>query len=133
MRADLRVLCTSAAGAEYKNGENGENGGTFTQDDIHANSLPYGGSFGGIGGASGLDTQGGCGGLFIDSSICSNTSVNGTSATLGAPTITNGSIDFAQAGAGGGGGGWSENATNFPNPGSGAQGQGGYVLLIWQK
>ena len=124
---------TSAAGAEYKNGENGENGGTFTQDDIHANSLPYGGSYGGLGGMSGIDTKGGCGGLFIDSSICTNNTVNGTNTTFTTPTISNGNIDYAQAGAGGGGGGWSENATNFPNPGSGAQGQGGYVLLIWQK
>ena len=124
---------TSAAGAEYKNGENGENGGTFTQDDIHANSLPYGGSFGGIGGASGLDTQGGCGGLFIDSSICTNNTVNGTNTTFTTPTISNGNIDYAQAGAGGGGGGWSENTSLYPSPGSGAQGQGGYVLLIWQK
>ena len=124
---------TSAAGAEYKNGENGENGGTFTQDDIHANSLPYGGSFGGIGGASGLDTQGGCGGLFIDSSICTNNTVNGTNTTFTTPTISNGNIDYAQAGAGGGGGGWSENTSLYPSPGSGAQGQGGYVLLMWEK
>ena len=124
---------TSAAGAEYKNGENGKNGGTFTQDDIHANSLPYGGSFGGIGGASGLDTQGGCGGLFIDSSICTNNTVNGTNTTFTTPTISNGNIDYAQAGAGGGGGGWSENTSLYPSPGSGAQGQGGYVLLMWEK
>ena len=124
---------TSAAGAEYKNGENGENGETYTKDDTHANSLPYGGSYGGLGGMSGIDTKGGCGGLFIDSSICTNNTVNGTNTTFTTPTISNGNIDYAQAGAGGGGGGWSENATNFPNPGSGAQGQGGYVLLIWQK
>ena len=124
---------TSAAGAEYKNGENGENGGTFTQDDIHANSLPYGGSYGGIGGMSGIDTKGGCGGLFIDSSICTNNTVNGTNTTFTTPTISNGNIDYAQAGAGGGGGGWSENTSLYPSPGSGAQGQGGYVLLMWQK
>ena len=124
---------TSAAGAEYKNGENGENGGTFTQDDIHANSLPYGGSFGGLGGMSGIDTKGGCGGLFIDSSICTNNTVNGTNTTFTTPTISNGNIDYAQAGAGGGGGGWSENTSLYPSPGSGAQGQGGYVLLMWEK
>ena len=124
---------TSAAGAEYKNGENGENGGTFTQDDIHANSLPYGGSYGGLGGMSGIDTKGGCGGLFIDSSICTNNTVNGTNTTFTTPTISNGNIDYAQAGAGGGGGGWSENTSLYPSPGSGAQGQGGYVLLMWEK
>ena len=124
---------TSAAGAEYKNGENGENGETYTKDDTHANSLPYGGSYGGLGGMSGIDTKGGCGGLFIDSSICTNNTVNGTNTTFTTPTISNGNIDYAQAGAGGGGGGWSENASLYPSPGSGAQGQGGYVLLIWQK
>ena len=124
---------TSAAGAEYKNGENGENGETYTKDDTHANSLPYGGSYGGLGGMSGIDTKGGCGGLFIDSSICTNNTVNGTNTTFTTPTISNGNIDYAQAGAGGGGGGWSENASLYPSPGSGAQGQGGYVLLMWEK
>ena len=124
---------SNTSNIEYKNGNKGENGETYTKDDTHANSLPYGGSYGGLGGMSGIDTKGGCGGLFIDSSICTNNTVNGTNTTFTTPTISNGNIDYAQAGAGGGGGGWSENTSLYPSPGSGAQGQGGYVLLLWEK
>ena len=118
---------------KYKNGSKGEDGGSFTKDDTHSNSTNYGGSYGGVGGVSGIDTKGSCSGLFIDSSICSNTTVNGITNTFVAPIINNTAIDYGQAGAGGGGGGWSENTILYPNPGSGSQGQGGYVFIYWRE
>lgn len=118
---------------KYKNGSKGEDGGSFTKDDTHSNSTNYGGSYGGVGGVSGINTKGSCAGLFIDSSICSNTNVNGVTNTFVAPKVNNTAIDYGQAGAGGGGGGWSENTTVYPNPGSGSQGQGGYVFIYWRE
>ena len=123
---------TDTTNIEYKNGSKGDDANTFTKNDTHANSLPYGGSYGGIGGTSGIDTKGGCGGLFIDVSICSNTMVNGIYPQFVAPYSSSSSINYGQAGAGGGGGGWSENVINYPNPGAGSQGQDGYVLLYWR-
>ena len=123
---------TDTTNIEYKNGSKGDDANTFTKNDTHANSLPYGGSYGGIGGTSGIDTKGGCGGLFIDVSICSNTMVNGIYPQFVAPNSSSSSINYGQAGAGGGGGGWSENVINYPNPGAGSQGQDGYVFLYWR-
>ena len=113
---------------KYKNGVNGSDANVITVDA----SNPYGGSYGGNGGTSGLDTKGGCGGLYVNSSICTNTGVNGMIATFVAPT----SIETAQygsAGSGGAGGGWSENTVFHPNPGGGSQGQNGYVYLYWSE
>ena len=111
----------------YKHGYNGANAGEIT---INA-ANPYGGSYGGTGGTSGLDVKGGCGGMFIDSTVCSNTTVNGTYVAFISPGDVFEASEYGSAGAGGGGGGWSENTTFYPNPGSGAQGQNGYVYLYW--
>ena len=111
----------------YKHGFDGASAGEIT---INA-ANPYGGSYGGTGGTSGLDVKGGCGGMFIDSTVCSNTTVNGTYVSFISPGDVFEASEYGSAGAGGGGGGWSENTTFYPNPGSGAQGQNGYVYLYW--
>ena len=130
---EILTSVTDTSKVKYKYGENGSDAKAFTKDETHANSSGYGGAYGGVGGKSGLDITGGCGGLFIDSAICANTTVNGIYNSFAAPSISGSEISYGSAGAGGGGGGWSENTTNFPNPGSGAQGQGGYVFLYWRE
>ena len=122
---------SDTSGIVYKNGENGLDAAAFTKDDVHANSSGYGGSYGGVGGASGLDSIGGCGGLFIDSTICTNTSINGTSGVFAAPVLASDGVNLGSAGSGGGGGGWSQNTVTYPNPGSGASGLDGYVFIYW--
>ena len=113
----------------YKNGSKGSDGSTF---EAQSGSI-YGGAYGGIGGKSGLDSAGGCGGLYPDSSVCVNMSVNGLYNQFISPLSMYGNVEYGSAGAGGGGGGWSENTTLYPNPGSGAQGQGGYVFIYWRE
>ncbi len=110
----------------YEHGKDGTNAGDIT---INA-SNPYGGSYGGNGGDSGIKTKGGCGGLFIDSAICSNTNVNGQYIYFTAPMLNNG-VEYGSSGAGGGGGGWSEDITRNPTPGAAGPGQDGYVFLYW--
>ena len=112
---------------EYKNGLKGDDANTYTTDSGFIVSN------GGNGGTSGLDTKGGCGGLFIDSSICTNTNVNGTSVNFVSPNQIFDTAQYGAAGAGGGGGGWSEDTLNYPNPGGGSQGQSGYVYINWVK
>ena len=112
---------------EYKNGLKGDDGNTYTT------TTGFVVSNGGNGGTSGLDTKGGCGGLFIDSSICTNTNVNGTSVNFVSPNQIFDTAQYGSAGAGGGGGGWSEDTFNYPNSGGGSQGQGGYVYINWVK
>lgn len=111
----------------YKHGFDGSNADEIevTEDN------PYGGSYGGTGGTSGLDIKGGCGGMFVDSAICTNTTVNGTYVSFVSPGDVFEAAEYGSAGAGGGGGAWSDNVTFYPNPGSGAQGQNGYVYLYW--
>ena len=112
---------------EYKNGLKGDDGNTYTT------TTGFIVSNGGNGGTSGLDTKGGCGGLFIDSSICTNTNVNGTSVNFVSPNQIFDTAQYGSAGAGGGGGGWSEDTFNYPNSGGGSQGQSGYVYINWVK
>ena len=112
---------------EYKNGLKGDDGNTYTT------TTGFVVSNGGNGGTSGLDTKGGCGGLFIDSSICTNTNVNGTSVNFVSPNQIFDTAQYGSAGAGGSGGGWSEDTFNYPNPGGGSQGQSGYVYINWVK
>ena len=112
---------------EYKNGLKGDDGNTYTT------TTGFVVSNGGNGGTSGLDTKGGCGGLFIDSSICTNTNVNGTSVNFVSPNQIFDTAQYGAAGAGGGGGGWSEDTFNYPNSGGGSQGQSGYVYINWVK
>ena len=110
----------------YEHGKDGTNAGDIT---INA-SNPYSGSYGGNGGDSGIKTKGGCGGLFINSAICSNTNVNGQYIYFTAPILNNG-VEYGSSGAGGGGGGWSEDITRNPTPGAAGPGQDGYVFLYW--
>ena len=112
---------------EYKNGLKGDDGNTYTT------TTGFVVSNGGNGGTSGLDTKGGCGGLFIDSSICTNTNVNGTSVNFVSPNQIFDTAQYGSAGAGGSGGGWSEDTFNYPNSGGGSQGQSGYVYINWVK
>ena len=112
---------------EYKNGLKGDDGNTYTT------TTGFVVSNGGNGGTSGLDTKGGCGGLFIDSSICTNTNVNGTSVNFVSPNQIFDTAQYGAAGAGGSGGGWSEDTFNYPNSGGGSQGQSGYVYINWVK
>ena len=112
---------------EYKNGLKGDDGNTYTT------TTGFIVSNGGNGGTSGLDTKGGCGGLFIDSSICTNTNVNGTSVNFVSPNQIFDTAQYGAAGAGGSGGGWSEDTFNYPNSGGGSQGQSGYVYINWVK
>ena len=112
---------------EYKNGLKGDDANTYTTDSGFIVSN------GGNGGTSGLDTKGGCGGLFIDSTICSNTNVNAANVNFTAPNQIYDTAQYGAAGAGGGGGGWSEDTLNYPNPGGGSQGQSGYVYINWVK
>ena len=112
---------------EYKNGLKGDDANTYTTDSGFIVSN------GGNGGTSGLDTKGGCGGLFIDSSICTNTNVNAAYVNFTAPNQIYDTAQYGAAGAGGGGGGWSEDTLNYPNPGGGSQGQSGYVYINWVK
>ena len=112
---------------EYKNGLKGDDANTYTTDSGFIVSN------GGNGGTSGLDTKGGCGGLFIDSSICTNTNVNAAYVNFTAPNQIYDTAQYGSAGAGGGGGGWSEDTLNYPNPGGGSQGQSGYVYINWVK
>ena len=112
---------------EYKNGLKGDDGNTYTT------TTGFVVSNGGNGGTSGLDTKGGCGGLFIDSSICTNTNVNGTSVDFVSPNQIFDTAQYGSAGAGGSGGGWSEDTFNYPNSGGGSQGQSGYVYINWVK
>ena len=102
---------------EYKNGLKGDDGNTYTT------TTGFVVSNGGNGGTSGLDTKGGCGGLFIDSSICTNTNVNGTSVNFVSPNQIFDTAQYGSAGAGG----------NYPNSGGGSQGQSGYVYINWVK
>ncbi len=112
---------------EYKNGLKGDDANTYTTDSGFIVSN------GGNGGTSGLDTKGGCGGLFIDSTICTNTNVNAAYVNFTAPNQIYDTAQYGSAGAGGGGGGWSEDTLNYPNPGGGSQGQSGYVYINWVK
>ena len=112
---------------EYKNGLKGDDGNTYTT------TTGFVVSNGGNGGTSGLDTKGGCGGLFIDSSICTNTNANGTSVNFVSPNQIFDTAQYGSAGAGGSGGGWSEDTFNYPNSGGGSQGQSGYVYINWVK
>ena len=112
---------------EYKNGLKGDDGNTYTT------TTGFVVSNGGNGGTSGLDTKGGCGGLFIDSSICTNTNVNGTSVNFVSPNQIFDTAQYGSAGAGGSGGGWSEDTFNYPDSGGGSQGQSGYVYINWVK
>lgn len=121
------------ATAGYTPGESGKDGYKYTKDDMSANGSGYGGSFGGSGGNSGIGTKGGCGGLFMDGSQCSNAIVNGLSNAFAAPSVSASDVDYGQAGAGGGGGGWSEDSVTKPTPGLGAQGQNGYVFIYWRE
>ena len=112
---------------EYKNGLKGDDANTYTTDSGFIVSN------GGNGGTSGLDTKGGCGGLFIDSTICTNTNVNAAYVNFTAPNQIYDTAQYGAAGAGGGGGGWSEDTFNYPNSGGGSQGQSGYVYINWVK
>ena len=78
---------------EYKNGLKGDDGNTYTT------TTGFVVSNGGNGGTSGLDTKGGCGGLFIDSSICTNTNVNGTSVNFVSPNQIFDTAQYGSAGA----------------------------------
>ena len=71
--------------------------------------------------------------MFIDSSICTNTNVNGTSVNFVSPNQIFDTAQYGSAGAGGSGGGWSEDTFNYPNSGGGSQGQSGYVYINWVK
>ena len=115
----------------HKNGADGLAGGEFSADA----TILYGGSYGGNGGVSGIDTQGGCGGLFTDNTICTNPDVNGVStAQFARPQDDVGKSGvYGSSGSGGAGGGWSEDVTTFPHPGSGSGGLGGYVFLYWTE
>ena len=118
---------TDTSNLDSKAGSSGKDGKTFTSTN------GFGGSSGGVGGDSGLGTKGSCGGLFIDSTVCTNTNVNGSTVVFVAPNNVYDSAQYGAAGAGGGGGGWSEDTTNYPNPGGGSAGQNGYVYLNWIK
>ncbi len=118
---------TDMSNLKYKNGSNGSDGGEI----VATVDNPYGGSYGGNGGTSGIDTKGGCGGMFLESSICTNTGVNGTYTDFVSPGNLFSATEYGNAGAGGAGGGWSENTRFYPNPGGGANGQDGYVYIYW--
>ena len=126
------IVSTNAADKyklTHKNGLDGSSAEAITPTVEN----PYGGSYGGVGGTSGLNTKGGCGGLFVDSSICTNTTVNGTYSIFIAPGDVFDASEYGSAGAGGGGGGWSEDTTLHTSPGYGAQGGNGYVYLYWAE
>ncbi len=89
------------------------------------------GSWGGVGGNSGIDTTGGCGGLFKNTSVCTNTNVQGQSVLFTAPINIFDTAEYGSAGAGGGGGAWGNDLTIHPNPGGGGDGQNGYVYIFW--
>ena len=89
------------------------------------------GSWGGVGGNSGIDTTGGCGGLFKNTSVCTNTNVQGQSVLFSAPINIFDTAEYGSAGAGGGGGAWGNDLTIHPNPGGGGDGQNGYVYIFW--
>ncbi len=106
-------------------------------------------SAGGGGGNSGTGERGGCGGLYNESGIClsvsadenndipepSAESLNGkgfSSNSVSIPTFENIKGDaptYGSAGAGGGGGAWYVDR----DPGSGGNGQAGYVCIYWEK
>ena len=118
---------------KYKNGSKGEDGGSYSSGDPSSFGTIYGGSYGGSGGQSGIESYGGCGGLYVDSQSCANQTVNGIYNQFVSPISIYTNIEYGSAGAGGGGGGWSENTGFYSSPGSGAQGQGGYVFIYWRE
>lgn len=118
---------------EYKNGQNGIDGGSYGEGDPSAFGTIYGGSYGGAGGESAIGSSGGCGGMYTDEGNCANQTVNGIYTQFAAPSGVYSNIEYGSAGAGGGAGGWSENVSVYPTPGSGAQGQGGYVFIYWRE
>ena len=91
------------------------------------------GCAGGSGGKSGIGNEGGCGALFDNGSTCSPTTTGGLSSLFVAPGNLLSAAEYGSAGAGGGGGGWSHNSTAYPynNPGTGGDGQDGYVYIYW--
>ena len=93
------------------------------------------GSIGGNGGESGIESKGGCGGLFDNGSNCSATTTVGLSEIFISPSNIFDTAEYGSAGSGGGGGGWAYNTTAYPtgNPGKGGDGQNGYVYVYWTK
>ena len=115
----------SKGDSEYRIGKKGSDGQNATDGSSN--------SWGGRGGESGIRVKGGCGGLYTNVLFCSNPDVNGISPTFSIPDNISQSAEYGSAGAGGGGGGWSSDSITFPNPGSGAKGQDGYVYIYWTK
>ena len=115
----------SKGDSEYRIGKKGSDGQNATDGSSN--------SWGGHGGESGIKVKGGCGGLYTNVLFCSNPDVNGISPTFSIPDNISQSAEYGSAGAGGGGGGWSSDSITFPNPGSGAKGQDGYVYIYWTK
>ena len=87
-------------------------------------------SIGGLGGKSGINTKGGCGGFSTDAD-CTNPASQGNNTPFAAPTTPNTTKQFGSAGSGGGGGGWKSTASSDSGPGGGASGQSGYVYIYW--
>ena len=87
-------------------------------------------SIGGLGGKSGINTKGGCGGFSTDAD-CTNPASQGNNTPFAAPTTPNTTKQFGSAGSGGGGGGWKSTSSSDSGPGGGASGQSGYVYIYW--
>ena len=109
---------------EYRNGKAGGEGKNATNGS--------GDSWGGLGGESALRIIGGCGGLNLISP-CSNSSINGLSINFEGPKDITKTVEYGSAGTGGGGGGWSFDVSKYPTPGTGGNGQDGYVYIYWTK
>ena len=125
------TLSSGIKSSDAQKGTAGKDGSAITPDEAAG---IYAGYAGGVGGDSGISTKGGCGGLFRNTSICTNNNANGTNApNFEAPSGIFKSVNYGSAGAAGAGGGWSWNSTVYPNPGSGGKGQNGYVYLYWTK
>ena len=117
------TTAASKGDSELRNGKKGSDGQSATDGTIN--------SWGGRGGESSTRVKGGCGGLYTNALFCSNANVNGLSVTFSKPEKIEETSEYGSAGAGGGGGGWSEDSATFPNPGTGGEGQSGYVYIYW--
>ena len=117
------TTAASKGDSELRNGKKGSDGQSATDGTIN--------SWGGRGGESSTRVKGGCGGLYTNALFCSNANVNGLSVTFSKPEKIEETSEYGSAGAGGGGGGWSEDSAAFPNPGTGGEGQSGYVYIYW--
>ncbi len=113
------------ADSEYHNGEAGFKGTNAADGSKN--------SWGGRGGESAIKIKGGCGGLYSNSSVCTNPNTDGISIPFEAPVDVIQYVEYGSAGAGGGGGGWHSDISLYPNPGRGGNGQDGYVYIYWAK